>query len=82
MVHIASVSLLPVVNEDGGDPDVDVVLSTVTIFSTKPGCDFKTFVHVSLSADKNLSIDEMRKIVESSISNAKNDMNERMIYDA
>ena len=35
-----------------------------------------------VKADKNLSIDEMRKIVESSISNAKNDMNERMNIEA
>ena len=35
-----------------------------------------------VKADKNLSIDEMRKIVESSISNAKNDINERMNIEA
>ena len=35
-----------------------------------------------VKADKNLSIDEMRKIVESSVSNAQNDMNERMNIEA
>ncbi len=35
-----------------------------------------------VKADKNLSIDEMRRIVESSIANAKNDMNERMNIEA